>query len=109
MAVCQAAMGISSDRQFLGLIGRVLPGWFPHLPEQSQYNRRLRGLVELISLVQQGLARWLTDEALVRTARDRARVRAQAYSWDRVSDQYAELLSRLVLPGPRDRIPTGKG
>ena len=59
LAVAQAAMGISSDRQFLGLIGRVLPGWFPHLPEQSQYNRRLRGLVGLISIVQQQLARWL--------------------------------------------------
>ena len=53
LAVCQAAVGISSDRQFLGLVGRLLPGWFPHLPEQSQYNRRLRGLVELILLVQQ--------------------------------------------------------
>ena len=59
LAVGQAAIGISSDRQFLGLIGRVLPGWFPHLPEQSQYNRRLRSLVELISIVQQRLARWL--------------------------------------------------
>jgi IS5 family transposase len=59
LAVAQAAIGISSDRQFLGLIGRVLPGWFPHLPDQSQYNRRLRGLVELISVVQQRLARWL--------------------------------------------------
>ena len=59
LAVAQAAIGISSDRQFLGLIGRVLPGWFPHLPDQSQYNRRLRGLVELISHVQQRLARWL--------------------------------------------------
>jgi IS5 family transposase len=59
LAVCQAAIGISSDRQFLGLAGRVLPGWFPHLPDQSQYNRRLRGLVELISIVQQQLARWL--------------------------------------------------
>jgi len=59
LAVAQAAIGISSDRQFLGLIGRVLPGWFPHLPEQSQYNRRLRGLVELISIVQQQLARWI--------------------------------------------------
>jgi hypothetical protein len=37
LAVAQAAIGISSDRQFLGLIGRVLPGWFPHLPEQSQH------------------------------------------------------------------------
>jgi hypothetical protein len=53
LAVCQAAMGISSDRQFLGLVERILPGWFPHLPEQSQYNRRLRSLVELIAAVQQ--------------------------------------------------------
>jgi hypothetical protein len=67
LAVAQAAIGISSDRQFLGLVGRVLPGWFPHLPEQSQYNRRLRGLVELISVVQQRLARWL-DTGAVRLA-----------------------------------------
>jgi hypothetical protein len=59
LAVCQAAMGISSDRQFLGLVGRVLPGWFPHLPSQSQYNRCLRALVKLIACVQQRLARWL--------------------------------------------------
>jgi len=59
LAVAQAAIGISSDRQFLGLIGRVLPGWFPHLPDQSQYNRRLRALVGLISIVQQQLARLL--------------------------------------------------
>jgi hypothetical protein len=59
LAVAQAAIGVSSDRQFLGLIGRVLPGWFPHLPDQSQYNRRLRSLVELISIVQQRLAGWL--------------------------------------------------
>jgi hypothetical protein len=59
LAVAQAAIGISSDRQFLGLIGRVLPGWFPHLPEQSQYNRRLRGLIELLSIVQQRIAGWV--------------------------------------------------
>src|SRR5215217_2940565 len=59
LAVCQAAIGISSDRQFLGLVERLLPGWFPHLPDQSQYNRRLRALVELISIVQQQLARCL--------------------------------------------------
>src|SRR3954451_9278364 len=67
LAVCQAAIGISSDRQFLGLVGRVLAGWFPHLPDQSQYNRRLRALVELISIVQQRLARWL-DGGGVRVA-----------------------------------------
>ena len=59
LAVCQAATGICSDRQFLGLVERILPGWFPHLPEQSQYNRRLRGLVGLFATVQQRLAAWL--------------------------------------------------
>jgi hypothetical protein len=59
LAVGQAAMGISSDRQFLGLVGKVLPGWFPHLPDQSQYNRRLRALVELMSHVQERLAHLL--------------------------------------------------
>ena len=59
LAVCQAAMGISSDRQFLGLVGYRLPGWFPYLPVQSQYNRRLRALTGLLSVVQQQLARLL--------------------------------------------------
>src|SRR5438874_4599198 len=59
LAVGQAAMGICSDRQYLGLVGYRLPGWFPHLPEQSQYNRRLRTLVGVIALVQQRLAAWL--------------------------------------------------
>jgi hypothetical protein len=67
LAVCQAAIGVSSDRQFLGLVERLLPGWFPHLPEQSQYNRRLRALLGLISIVQQRLARWL-DAGGVRLA-----------------------------------------
>jgi hypothetical protein len=59
LAVCQAAMGISSDRQFLGLVGYRLPGWFPYLPSQSQYNRRLRGLIGLLTVVQQRLAKLL--------------------------------------------------
>src|SRR2546430_13079606 len=49
LAVAQASMGIPSDRQFLGLVGKVLPGWFPHLPCQSQYNRRLRRLAPLLA------------------------------------------------------------
>ena len=52
LAGAQAAMGVPSDRQFLGLVGKVLPGWFPHLPSQSQYNRRLRRLAPLIASVQ---------------------------------------------------------
>lgn len=58
-AVCQAAMGICSDRQFLGLVGYRLPSWFPHLPDQSQYNQRLRPLTGLLTVVQQQLARLL--------------------------------------------------
>jgi hypothetical protein len=42
LAVGQAVMGICSDRQFLGLVCKVLPGFFPRLPSQSQYNRRGR-------------------------------------------------------------------
>ncbi len=52
LAVAQAAMGVPSDRQFLGLVAKVLPGWFPHLPDQSQYNRRLRRLAPLLAAVQ---------------------------------------------------------
>jgi Transposase DDE domain len=56
LAVAQAAMGESSDRKFLGLIAYRLQGWFPHLPDQSQYNRRLRRLVPQITEVQLAVA-----------------------------------------------------
>src|SRR5439155_19988466 len=49
LAVAQAATGICSDRQFLGTVDRLLPGWFPHLPDQSQYIRQLRRLSTCIS------------------------------------------------------------
>ena len=55
LAVAQAAMGVCSDRQFLGLVRFRLPGWFPHLPCQSQYNRRLRALTPVLVWVQQRL------------------------------------------------------
>src|SRR5450756_893526 len=35
LAVAQAVTGLVSDRQFLGTIGRLLPGCFPELPGQS--------------------------------------------------------------------------
>jgi hypothetical protein len=56
LAACQAAMGICSDRQFLGLVRFRLPGWFPHLPDQTQYNRRLRALSPVMVWVQQRLS-----------------------------------------------------
>jgi hypothetical protein len=52
LAVAQAATGLCSDRQFVGVTGWLLPGWFPRLPEQSQYNRRLRRLTPYITTVQ---------------------------------------------------------
>lgn len=65
LAVAQAAMGVPSDRQFLGLIAKVLPGWFPHLPEQSQYNRRLRRLAPVIAGVQLRVAELIAAHDLV--------------------------------------------
>jgi hypothetical protein len=56
LAVAQAATGESSDRKFLGMVGYRLPGWFNHLPDQTQYNRRLRRLTPYIVMVQLGLA-----------------------------------------------------
>lgn len=56
LAVAQAITGLVSDRQFLGTIGRLLPGFFPDLPGQSQFNRRLRRLTPWITTVQLGVA-----------------------------------------------------
>lgn len=56
LAVAQAVTGLVSDRQFLGTVGRLLPGCFPHLPDQSQFNRRLRRLTPYITTVQLGVA-----------------------------------------------------
>lgn len=67
LAVAQASMGVPSGRQFLGLIERRLPGWFPHLPDQSQFNRRLRRLTPILALVQLQLAE-LVAEGRVRLA-----------------------------------------
>lgn len=61
LSVAQAALGIPSDRQFLGVIGRLLPGWFPELPGQSQFNRRLRRLTPQIATVQMMLAELVAE------------------------------------------------
>jgi hypothetical protein len=56
LAVAQAVTGLVSDRQFLGTVGRLLPGFFPRLPDQSQYNRRLRRLTPYLTTVQLSVA-----------------------------------------------------
>jgi hypothetical protein len=61
LAAAQAATGLPSDRQFLGLIGRLLPGWFAHLPDQSQYNRRLRRLVPYLTTIQLMVAELIAE------------------------------------------------
>ena len=52
LAAAQAVIGRRSDRQFLGVVRRLPPGWFAHLHHQAQYNRRLRRLTPHITTVQ---------------------------------------------------------
>ena len=64
LAVAQAITGVCSDRQFLGQIGRLLPGWFPALPDQSQYNRRLRRLTPQRTRVQMMIAELISQHPI---------------------------------------------
>lgn len=61
LAVAQAVTGLPSDRQFLGMIRRLLPGWFAHLPDQTQFNRRLRRLTPHITSVQLMVAELIAE------------------------------------------------
>jgi len=61
LAVAQAVTGLASDRQFLGVIRRLLPGWFSHLPEQTQFNRRLRRLTPQLTRVQLMVAELIAE------------------------------------------------
>jgi|ERR1041385_32393 hypothetical protein len=61
LAVAQAVTGLVSDRQFLGMVRRLLPGWFAHLPEQTQFNRRLRRLTPQIAAVQLMVAELIAE------------------------------------------------
>lgn len=119
LAVCQAATGISSDRQFLGLVERLLPGWFPHLPEQSQYNRRLRALTPRIVWVQQRLSQLLAtgtlrlaDGTLIGVANYAGCARRSefagvaSYGWCPAKSRYYWGL-RLVLVTDRNGLPLG--
>jgi hypothetical protein len=61
LAVAQAVTGLNSDRQFLGTVGKLLPGFFPHLPDQTQYNRRLRRLIPWLTTVQLMVAQLIAE------------------------------------------------
>lgn len=43
------------------MIGKLLPGFFPYLPDQAQYNRRLRRLTPQIAAVQLTLAELIAE------------------------------------------------
>ena len=118
LAVAQASIGMPSDRQFLGLIGKLLPGWFPHLPCQSQYNRRLRRLAPRWRRCSCGSSELLACERAAARGRhlDRRRqlrglVRAQrvrrhgAYGYCAAKSQYVWGV-RLVLITD-DGVPVG--
>jgi hypothetical protein len=44
LAVAQAVTGPVSDRQLLGTVGRLLPGYFPELPDRHGWGSRRSGL-----------------------------------------------------------------
>jgi hypothetical protein len=52
LAVAQAATGICSDRQFLGMIGRRLPGRFGTLARPDAVQPPAQGLAPWIATVQ---------------------------------------------------------
>lgn len=51
VAVMQALLGFTSERRWLRHARVDLIEWFPHLPEQSGYNKRLRHLGETFQAV----------------------------------------------------------
>jgi Transposase DDE domain len=119
LAVAQAATGLCSDRQFLGTIDRLLPGWFPHLPDQSQYNRRLRRLTPWITstqlmvaeLIAEGQIR-LVDGTLIACAnypgcQSKSEFAGHAsYSYCPSKSQFVWGM-RLVLISDRKGVPVG--
>lgn len=72
LAVAQAITGLVCDRKFLGTIDRLLPGLFPDVPDQTQYNRRLRRLTPHVTTVQ------LIDIELITAAKHKASQRPAA-------------------------------
>ena len=119
LAVAQAITGIVSDRRFLGTIGRLLPGLFPDLPDQTQYNRRLRRLTPHLTTVQLMLAE-LVAEGQIRLA-DGTLIACANYPGCASKSQFAGHASfgycpsksqfvwgmRLVLLADRKGVPVG--
>jgi hypothetical protein len=87
----QAVTCLASDRQFLGMVRRLLPGSFPYLPDQTQFNRRLRRLTPHITTVR------LTVAELIAEARCRSSPSKRQFAWG----------MRLVAICDRKGVPVG--
>jgi len=69
LAVLAQLLGYTTERRWLRFAHQHLTSWFPHIPDQSGYNKRLRKLVGTMALVQRCLAQdtrqWFDDTWLV--------------------------------------------
>ena len=69
LAVMSALLGYTSERRWLRRANRDFGGLFPYLPQQSGYNKRLRGACELIKhmirMLAQDTSLWSDDVWLV--------------------------------------------
>jgi Transposase DDE domain len=119
LAVAQAVTGLNSDRQFLGAVRKLLPGFFPHLPDQTQYNRRLRRLTPWLTTVQLMVAQLvaegrvrLVDGTLISCANYPGCASRSAFATD-AAYGYCPSKSlyvwglRLVLIADRKGVPVG--
>jgi hypothetical protein len=84
MAVAQALLGVRSEARWLRFLPRHLPGAFPYLPGQSDYNKRLRAAVPLLKRAVRVIAAdtdlwfddvWVTDSTPVECGRSRPTVK----------------------------------
>ena len=91
LAVMQALLGFTSETHWLRYARANLLGMFPHLPQQSGYNKRLRKLASTMSWLVGALGQqtsiatddvWVVDSTPVECARSRETVqRSDLAGW----------------------------
>jgi len=78
LAVLAALLGFTNERRWLRFAHAQVTGWFPRIPKQSGYNKRLRKLAVAMMFVQRWLAQhtrqwfddvWLADSTPVECGR----------------------------------------
>jgi len=84
LAVMAALLGHTNERRWVRWARANLTCYFPHIPKQSGYNKRLRKLVETIAWVREVMARstdqwcdgvWVVDSTPIEAARSRETTR----------------------------------